>query len=148
MRAEEQSLISKLLVMIADFQAKVAVANRLLQESLNIENTMYWRQAKLAQKGKLHSNGAGEYSFHGIGCWVKTKEFEIDWDYGFEGRTDGFDLWRLYCFAQYTSDDYLEFRDKELLQKIMNDAVAQNLILQPYRHLQDDLYYLTTANDS
>ena len=35
-------------------------------------------------------------TFHGVGCRLQlSRDRIVDWDYGHEGRTDGFDLWRL-----------------------------------------------------
>jgi len=134
--------LGRLLAVIADFQKIVAQANCLLQKNLGVANPMYWRQANIPQNGFLASGQSCQYYFHGIGCFVETPEWVIDWDYGYEGRIDGFDPWRLYKFAEQTSQNYPEFRDQRVLEDAFQDAIGKGLIHQPYLSLQDWLYYL------
>ena len=45
-----------------------------------------------------HLNGVGFYA-HGYGVELKLEGMTIDFDWGPEGETDGFDGWRLYNFT-------------------------------------------------
>src|SRR5262245_15612090 len=128
--------------MIDDFLQTVAQANGLLQKHLGIANPMCWRRANVPQEGFLVSGQSHRYQFHGIGCYVETPEWVIDWDYGYDGRTDGFTLWWLYIFAEQTSQNYPEFRDRRVLEEAFQEAIRRGLIHQPYLSQQDWLYYL------
>jgi hypothetical protein len=134
--------LGRLVAMIADFQNVVAQANCLLQKYLGLANPLYWRQANIPQEGFLGSGQSHQYYFHGGGCYVETPEWVIDWDYGYDGRIDGFDTWRLYAFAEQTSHNYLDFKDKRVLEETFQEAARKGLIHQPYLSLQDWLYYL------
>ena len=133
--------LKRLLAMITDFQVKVREANELLQAQLNLENPLYWRQARIPQIGVLNS-GTIKYAFHGIGCRVETPEGVIDWDYGSGGRIDGFDLWRLRCFSEDQTLNYPEFRKQQILVDAFQEAIKVGLIHQPYTSVQDNLFYL------
>jgi hypothetical protein len=135
------SRLKRLLAVIAAFQKYATEANELLRKHLGLANPMYWRQAKVPQTGFLNS-GAIRYGFHGIGCRIQTPSLVIDWDYGYEGRTDGFDLWQLQCFVEDSTPNYPEFRNQQVLAEAFQEAIEAGLIHQPYRSVQDNLYYL------
>lgn len=40
------------------------------------------------------------YFFHGTGCRIESGDLDIDFDFGPQGRTDGFDAWRLTHYAR------------------------------------------------
>jgi len=133
--------------MIAAFQTQTAEANELLRKHLHLENPMFWRQAGIAQTGYCDSNKSIRYFYHGIGCRVEAQNLSIDWDYGFDGRVDGFDFWRLRTFAEYSTNDFPEFRDKETLEAVYQEAIRQKLIYQPFLQKPDNLYYLSDVKE-
>ncbi|MES2276707.1 MAG: hypothetical protein V4592_11845 [Bacteroidota bacterium] len=53
----------------------------------------------IPRKGKLNSK-VYKYAFHGIGLYAKTKGKEVDFDFGPDNRTDGFDAWRLNAYLE------------------------------------------------
>jgi len=95
MQGDLPFLVDRFLEMIAAFQTQTARANALLQEFLHLVNPIYWRQAGISQIGYCGPGNSIHYYYHGIGCTVETDDLRIDWDYGIDGRVDGFDLWRL-----------------------------------------------------
>ena len=135
-------LINRLLQMIAAFQAQTTEANELLRKHLHLENPMFWRQADISQTGYCGINNSIRYFYHGIGCKVETQNLLIDWDYGFDGRVDGFDLWRLQTFAEDSTNDFPELRDKAILEFVYREAIDQKFIHQPFLQKQDSLFYL------
>ncbi|MBL8204081.1 MAG: hypothetical protein JNM09_07615 [Blastocatellia bacterium] len=139
---ELSSLLKKFFEMVRDFQNQAATANDLLRTYLHLENPMYWRQGKVLQTGKCGPNNSIRYFYHGSGCRVETKHLLIDWDYGFDGRTDGFDLWRLRCFAKNWANKYPEFSDNDLLKIVFQEVQNKRLVHQPFLSKQDDLFYL------
>lgn len=74
---------------ISDFQKKVEEANELLKKFLDIDEPQNWGPP-IEQVGML--GGKHKYFFHGAGCKVRiSKKDIIDFDYGANGRIDGFD---------------------------------------------------------
>jgi hypothetical protein len=139
-------LLERLLEMIGEFQAQTTKANELLREHLQLENPMYWHEAGISQTGYCGPNQTIRYFYHGIGCKVGTKNLLIDWDYGFEGRVDGFDHWRLIQFAEDSTDNFPEFRDSDLLGTVFGEAIKKGLIHQPFLSQQDNLFYLRNGD--
>jgi hypothetical protein len=142
MQGDLPYLVDRFLEMIAAFQGQTARANALLQEFLHLVNPMYWRQAGISQTGYCGPGNSIRYFYHGIGCAVETYDLRIDWDYGLDGRVDGFDIWRLRRFAEEFTNSFPEFRDEEVLKSVFQEAIKRKLIHQPFVAEHDDLYYL------
>ncbi len=139
---QKENLLERLLQMITAFQIQTKKANALLSKYFQLDNPMYWRQASIPQSGYCNLEKSIRYYYHGIGCKVESKDLTIDWDYGFDGRTDGFDLWRLQIFAQNSTNDFPEFRNKKILEVIFQEAKDRKLIARLFKDQQDDLFYL------
>lgn len=56
-----------------------------------------WATNGIQQSGVL--DGGGRYYKHGYGCAVHSTDCVVDFDFGAEGQTNGFDCWRLAGFA-------------------------------------------------
>ena len=103
---------------IRDFLENVEVANEMLKKYLNTDEPHNWSHP-IEQVGLL--DGRFKYFFHGVGCAVHISRTEVvDFDYGANGRIDGFDHWRLWSFvddrkAKYslvTSEDIKQWLDE------------------------------------
>ena len=77
---------------------------------------------------------------------MKLQTGEINWDFGHDGRLDGFREWFLWEFASGGTGDCPEFRDKKVLEAVFQHAVLKGIIYKPFLRLQDDLYYLQNSN--
>jgi hypothetical protein len=137
-------MLERLVILIHEYQARVLEAAALFQKYKGIDplSLMYWRQSGLAIEGFIDPERSIEYGFHGIGCWVNLPSGEVDWDFGQEGRLDGFDAWRLWRFAEDGTDKFPEFKRKETLDEAFSHAVAHGIICAPFKGRQDNLYYL------
>lgn len=73
---------------------------------------------------------------HGFGLEVRINDLIIDFDFGVNGQTTGFDLWRLTSYIEQNSIDigHLTIKKFELL---FNEAVASGFIIK-----HDRLFYL------
>jgi Domain of unknown function (DUF6896) len=142
MQGDLPFLVDRFLKMIEAFQRQTARANALLQEFLHLVNPMYWRQGGISRTGYCGPGNSIHYYYHGSGCTVESDDLLIDWDYGLDGRVDGFDLWRLWRFAEESTNSFPEFRDEEVLEGVFQEAIKRKLIHQPFLAKQDDLYYL------
>ena len=136
--------MNRLLKLVQEYQSKVLEAASLFEKHKGVLpiHLMSWRQCNLPQAAFLDPENKISYSFHGIGCRDDLPEGEIDWDFGNEGRLDGFDAWRLWRFADEGTESFSEFKNKSLLDKTFAEAISDGMIHRPHRHLQDDLYYL------
>ena len=65
----------------------------ILKDHLKVDNPMYWRQSDIPRSGLL--NNSSEYRFHGVCCELKNDDYEIDFEFGFDGRVGGVSSWRL-----------------------------------------------------
>lgn len=79
----------------------------------------------------LQSDLIMEFAFHGVGCRVEMGGKSVDFDFGEEGRHDGFDAWRLWLYAEERHDRYPMFRDCHSIEHLIMEAARQGRI----RHL-------------
>lgn len=101
--------------LISGYLAHVKKATDLLELAFGTKNILgLWRSKKILQRGSLTDNTT--YEPHGIGCRVYLSGICIDFDYGPDGRVDGFDPWRLYIYACELPRKYKKFTNKEYLE--------------------------------
>ena len=101
--------------LIIDFLSKVDKATALLEEKFGSRCILrLWRTNKIERCGIIVDNIT--YELHGVGCAVHLPEACIDFDYGANGRTDGFDVWRLYIYACELPLKYKKYTDQKTLQ--------------------------------
>jgi hypothetical protein len=67
------------------------------------------RDSRIPRRGTLPSGRI--YSFHGIGCRFEKDGIVADMDFGSDGRTDGFDAWRLHIFAESIGDEIVTIEE-------------------------------------
>ncbi len=107
--------------LIADYQAKVAVAVAML-ESAGIprpSTNREWVKTILPHEGSL-GNGFS-YCKHGFGCRVHGPERQVDFDFGDEGQIDGFDAGWLFGFAGERLSEY-GFRSLDEVEAAVRQA--------------------------
>lgn len=86
--------------------------------------------------------GEVPYFFRGIGCAVHLPAGAVDWDFGHEGRSDGFDAWRLARFAENRSTEYAEITDWRTLQALLVQAESRGFVERFPDREYDRLFYL------
>ena len=125
--------------LISDFQVKVAEANELLKKYLDTEEP-HNLEPPIEQVGIL--GGKHKYFFHGVGCKVNiSKKDIVDFDYGLNGRIDGFDEWRLCGFIRTRKKKYPHIQESDI--KIwFQDAIDADEIRKLKSREYGDLYYL------
>jgi hypothetical protein len=128
--------------LVADYQAAVQQALALLVDAgipLPPSNTA-WVGTEIPQRGQL-ANGAS-YFKHGYGCAVRFSEHAVDFDFGKNGETNGFDAWRLAAFAGDRLARY-GFAGEAALKDSFQTAVNNGeLVYSGYI-----LYYVTPSRD-
>ena len=132
-----------LLILIREFQSAVARASALFQVHRGFSNIGHWREHGMSQSGVVDAAGVYRYYFHGIGCAFHFEDGSVvDWDWGFEGRNDGFDEWRLRGFWETRPHLRALFPDEPSIKQAFASAVSAGLLVSPWRDSYDSLYYL------
>jgi hypothetical protein len=87
------------------------------------------------------------YFFHGVGCSVDGPDLEVNFDFGPNGRHDGFDAWRLYLFASAAPEKYPSLSDKKNIEEAFQKLVDDGVIFCPKDDLSPHLYYFSKASE-
>ena len=95
-----------------------------------------WHDGVIPQSGNV--TDTIEYELHGIGCCIFLPNREIDFDFGPELRSDGFDLWRLKKYLNQRSDisKHLSIQELEIT---FNNLVKNGTICKIYQN--SNLYF-------
>jgi len=134
---------ARLYEVIRDFERASARALQAFLERTGLQHPFSWREAGLPRTGELPGAPAMRYAFHGAGLWLEIGGEAIDFDFGFDGRTGGFNEWWLRQFAEARPSLYPEYvLDLDRLSRALAGAAAAGEIEQPFRDRQDSLWYL------
>ena len=124
---------------VDDYLSAVEVAVSLFKQEIGETAPLKaWHDGQLPQTGKLSDEI--EYQFHGIGCLLIFSDYEVDFDFGPEGRIDGFDLWRLNGYLGSCKDKYSGYSEEQLKNDFAA-AVSSGEIYKLHKS-SSNLYYL------
>lgn len=98
-----------------------------------------WRKGALPKEGQLSDEA--EYELHGVGCHIFFPEFDIDFDFAPNGRSDGFDLWRLWKYVRQFEERFPELQDKQRLEIEFETMKKNATVVQEFAP-QCQLYFL------
>jgi hypothetical protein len=149
--ADENMLVppeirDRLLVMIKDYQQRVARFVAAAKAAFGEEDLLAAAWAKrLPEEGHLDDAEESSFQFHGAGCAVKTRDAEVDFDFGPEGRHDGFDAWRLCIFAESQPQVYPEFQDAAVIERALEELLHSDVIFSPRWPPSPHLSYFWTG---
>jgi len=96
------------------------------------------RRGEVPKEGSI---GKVEFSFHGVGCRGTKDGVEVDFDFGPDGRTDGFDAWRVWDFAKKNAAKYPTFQDCESVDEAMRRLERSGEIECPHTAPSPHLWY-------
>ncbi len=99
-----------------------------------------WREGLIEKDGSLP--GGIDYELHGIGCRIYKSDCELDFDFGPENRTDGFDLWRLKGYLSQRTD-IQKILDIDDLSISFNELESEGVIVKLYGN--SSLYFLAVG---
>jgi hypothetical protein len=102
-----------------------------------------WHQGDIPQTGRLP--GGVEYELHGVGCRLYFPTFEVDFDFGPHGRSDGFDAWRLNQYTKQFPDQFPELQDLRAVEDALEDLEGDGEIEKPFPNVE--LYFLRSKNE-
>ncbi|WP_437576750.1 DUF6896 domain-containing protein [Sorangium sp. So ce887] len=91
-----------------------------------------------------HLKDGASYHFHGVGCSVETPTLCVDFDFGPNGRVDGFDAWRLRAFAEQSPDDS-QFHDLKVVEAALRDLETRGIVKKLGWAPSPHLYYLSDS---
>ena len=134
---------SELRYLVIEYQAKVAKACDLLRDQLDLPNFEWfsWKHYRVPLSGWLDDVQTIKYRFHGIGCSVTFGSIVVDFDFGPNGRYDGFDAWRLSLFAK-SVPNHLQFRDDAPLHEELLDLLNTGELVRHGISLGSHLFYV------
>lgn len=124
------------------FQSDVQRGLAIFRLHTGRDDLLSWRSLRLPLSGHLDTDKKYLYSFHGIGVRLQLEPgLHIDWDFGYGGRMDGFDHWRLLCFLD-ERPKLQSILSLDSLRDIFDTAVRDGSIVSPWRAKHDSLYYV------
>lgn len=97
------------------------------------------RRGEIPKSGVI--NGI-DFSFHGVGCRGTVDGMDVDFDFGPDGRTDGFDAWRLWNFAKQKPAAYPQFQRQEDINTALEMLARSGDIERPQTAPSPHLWYL------
>lgn len=128
--------------LILEYQSYVEKIVLLMKKTYGSTNLLIsWKRGEIPQNGQI---GGLEFEFHGVGCCVSINDIEVDFDFGPDGRYDGFDVWRLSLFINNNQMIFNKYKNilKNLDNK-MKELVDAKLIFHPQWFPGSSLYYFT-----
>jgi len=127
-------------MLIDDYQAAVRRVVSALRVGFGRDDLLPARgRREIPKDGVI--NGV-EFSFHGVGCRATVDGVEVDFDFGPNGRTDGFEAWRLWFFAQQKPATYPQFQRLEDVQAALERLARSGEIECPQLSPSEHLWYL------
>lgn len=65
----------------------------------------------------------------------------VDFDFGHDGRTDGFDAWRLWRFAKQFPNRYGTWQELDVVEQALQDLIERG-VAAGSGHESDNLFYI------
>jgi hypothetical protein len=143
MQAPEQ-LRADLRALIADYQRRVASFVAAAQKRYGRDDLLAaWRDGSIPETGMLDDPRKTRFRFHGCGCRVESVDGEVNFDFGPDGRHEGFDGWRLNIFAQRRKQEYPHFQRLEIVESVLGELVTDGEVCRPHWMPSPQLCYWT-----
>ncbi|NJO01401.1 MAG: hypothetical protein HC880_06675 [Bacteroidia bacterium] len=120
--------IDEFLKLIKLYQKRVAEAVMLLNQKAKKDKGFQQRE----RTGYLGDNLDARYIFHGTGCLVHLSYGEtVDFEFGPEGRCDGFDIGFLTNFAKMKTDQFPDIKGFEHIKSLTEELKKEGKVLKP-----------------
>jgi hypothetical protein len=143
----EKDLKKELIIIIEDYISEAVSLCKNLKKKYEVENLIIaWRQKKIPESGYIDSEDKISFLFHGVGCTFESDAFVIDLDFGFSGRCDGFDLWRIKRYInQNEKFKHSVFQEASILNEVFKELEISEKIVCPKLHPSKHLYYFSDS---
>lgn len=83
------------------------------------------------------------YQLHGNGCMIEYPDYCVDFDFGPNGRTDGFDAWRLHNYACEFPEKHAKYTNLTTAESELNQYIQEDII-KKIGNSSSNLYFLRT----
>jgi len=134
-----------LIRVIKDFQSEVKKYVTTLEKEFKTQSYYEARKEKIIPRTGRLSDGT-DFFFHGVGCRFELpSNLTVDFDYGPEGRYDGFDLWRIKNFVDERLSIYFHYEGENILEKEFQEMIDAGIVK---KIPNDNLYYLADSFDN
>lgn len=144
MPTANSDLAENLKKLIAEYQLHVLGFVQAFSRRFGTDNFLgAVERGEVPRKGTLDDRYETRYEFHGIGCRFSSERGDVDFDFGPDGRYDGFDGWRLWTLAQSLPDEYPQFQRLEVVESVLGELVTDGLVHRPRWAPSPHLCYLT-----
>lgn len=130
--------------LIEAFETETAEALALFLKRAELSHPFEWRDRGLPRNGRLAGKPEIYYRFHGVGLYLELDGKTIDFDFGFDGRTGGFNSWWLGQFAEQDPKRFSAFLDHKFLEAMLQEARDAGEIAPIFAAQQDHLEYRVT----
>lgn len=136
-------LTEGLLKLIKDYQLHVLDAVQAMQQQFGVDDLLAaWHRGDIPQRGSLDDSHEAQFHFHGVGLTFESVHGEADFDFGPNGRCDGFDGWRLWRFATSHADQYPDFQREAVVESVLGELVTDGIVVRPRWMPSPHLCYL------
>jgi len=107
--------------LISEYLSSIRAVDELLHAKFGqVDLLRAWRSGAIPRDGWLDPSRSVRYSFHGVGCTVESGKEVLNFDFGPQGRLDGFDLWRLRQFLESRVKRYPDLKTVGEQQRAFN----------------------------
>jgi hypothetical protein len=137
----EKMINKNLKLLIFDFLGAVETSLQLLEDKFGSRSLhQLWHDNKIAQRGEIFKGVS--YQLHGNGCMIEYPEYCVDFDFGPNGRTDGFDAWRLYNYACEFPEKHAKYTNLTTVESELNQYIQENMV-KKIDNSTSNLYFFT-----
>ena len=145
-RREGSDLSQDLLRLIHMYQLHVLGFVQAFRSRFGVDDFIgAWRRGEVPRQGTLDDRYETRYEFHGVGGRFSSERDEVDFDFGPDGRYDGFDGWRLWILAQSLPEEYPQFQRHETVESVLGKLVTDGVVVRPRWAPSPHLCYLAES---
>lgn len=95
----------------------------------------------IPRRGSLPT--VGQYQIHDIGCWVERNGVEVDFDFGPDSRSDGFNPWRIGIFTKQFPESYPGLQNADSVKSAFLGLEMKGVVERLYD--DSNLYFFTDS---
>lgn len=131
----------QLLYLIIQCENDTARAVGIFLTRANLAHPLSWRDNNMPRLGRLEGDPPIRYAFHGAGLRLRIGAEMIDFDFGFDGRTGGFNEYWLGEYAEHRLWRFPAYEHRVWLRRSLDAARESGEVARLFAAHQDDLYY-------
>lgn len=136
-------LAKNLMKLIAEYQLHVLGFVQAFHRRFGVDDFLGTvHRGDVPRKGTLDDRYETRYEFHGVGCRFTSERGDVDFDFGPDGRYDGFDGWRLWILAQSLPSEYPMFQRQEVVESVLGELVTDGVVHRPRWEPSPHICYL------